>query len=109
LSKPIRAHDALWDAHRLKEETRRLKEETASFLALKRLGPTAVVRRRGRELRKRVKGFERMMDRLVAFDEKPEDGNLTRPEDARAERIARALLKVGGIIRRGPGGDQHVN
>ena len=90
-------HDALWDAHRLKEETRRLKEETASFLALKRLGSTAVVRRRGRELRKRVKRVERMLDRLVAFGGKPEDGNLTRPEDdARAEQIARALLKVGG-------------
>jgi hypothetical protein len=104
--KPIRAHDALWEALRLREEVESLAREVNSR------GPTAALQLRAKDLRKRLKAQGRTIEQGLAFEEgvsiafrqrngrSPVDGDTITPEDdIRAGQIATALLSKppGGL------------
>ena len=104
--KPIRAHDALWEVHRLKQEADALLKE------MNDRGATRALLLRAKDLRKRLKAQGSMIEKSLAFEDgaaiafrqrnlrDPEDGDIITPEDdARAKEIATAFLsKPGGTI-----------
>jgi hypothetical protein len=100
---PIRAHDELWEAVRLKEETDALLAEINSR------GKTRPLMLRARNLRKRVRALDRTLTRSQAYEvgleigfrersgRDPVDGDPILPQDeACAEKFVEALQSKAG-------------
>jgi hypothetical protein len=101
-TEPIRAHDALWEVIRLREEIDALVAEINSR------GKTRPLLLRARNLRKRLRAQSSTIDRLlltelgteVAFRERlgrdPVEGDIITPEDdARAAKFVAMMGKAG--------------
>lgn len=101
--KPIRAHDALWEVHRLKQEAEALLKE------MNDRGATRALLLRAKDLRKRLKAQGSMIEASLAFEagaaiafrqrtgRDPVDGDLILPaDDVRGGKFAAALQSQTG-------------